>query len=190
MTTIALVQKNGQIAMAADSQTTFGDDQRLNAEYDVFSEKIFQHGDSLIAISGSAAHDLVLKSALKGVKSTDLHGRENIFKTFCKLHPKLKEHFFLRPEEEEDDPYESSQMMLLLANPTGIYGVYPMREVYQFRRFWAIGSGRKYAMGAMFAAYDDAGCDAAALAQLGVTAGAQFDVSSSLPLDCRVIDSK
>ncbi len=182
MTTIALVEKDGRIAMAADSQTTFNDDQCLGADNDSHHQKIFRHADSLLAISGSGAHDLVLKAALKKVKAEELYGREQIFQTFCKLHPKLKSRFFLRPEEAEDDPYESSQMLLLIANPSGIFGVYPLREVYQFKRFWAIGSGRQYAMGALHALYDQPQLDAAALAQQAVEAGAAFDVSSGLPV--------
>ncbi|HFC8517317.1 Ntn hydrolase family protein [Neisseria weaveri] len=190
MTTIVIVEKQNRIAIAADSQTTFGDDQFLGAENDAFSEKIFRHADSFIAVSGSTAHDLVLKSALKNVKAADLYGREAIFHTFCKLHAKLKEHFFLRPEEEEDDPYESSQMMVVIANPSGIFGVYPMREVYQFKRFWAIGSGRKYAMGALQVLYGQEQYDAEALAVAAVEAGAAFDISTSLPVQLLATERK
>lgn len=183
MTTIVVVRKGDELAIAADSQTTFGDDQKLGAGYDFFHNKIFRQGDNYFAISGSAAHDLVLQSALKSIKSKDFSSRQGIFETFRKLHPKLKDSFYLRPEEEEDDPYESSQMMVLIANASGIFGVYPMREVYEFARYWAIGSGRKFAMGAMYAAYDQ-NLSATEIAELGVRAGAEFDLSSSLPHTC------
>lgn len=138
MTTIVAVRKGDQIAIAADSQTTFGDDQKLLAPYDCFHNKIFRHGDSYLAVSGSAAHDLVLQGALKELKKKDLSSRQGIFDTFRKLHPKLKDAFYLRPEEDEEDPYESSQMMVVIANAHGIFGVYPMREIYEFSRIWAI----------------------------------------------------
>ena len=77
-----------------------------------------------------------------------------IFETFRGLHPILKEQFYLKPDEEEDDPYESGQMTVLLASPGGIFGVYSMREVYAFEKFWAIGSGRDFAIGAMHAVWD------------------------------------
>lgn len=182
MTTIVVVRKDDQIAIAADSQTTFGDDHKLLAAYDCFHNKIFRHADSYFAISGSAAHDLVLQSALTGLKKADFTSRKGLFETFRKLHPKLKDHFFLRPEEDEEDPYESSQMMVLVANVHGIFGVYPMREVYEFARFWAIGSGRKFAMGAMHVAYDQ-DLTASEIAAIGVRAGCEFDVSSSLPMN-------
>jgi len=181
MTTIVVVRKGNEVAIAADSQTTFGDDHKLLAAYDRFHNKIFQVGASHLAISGSAAHDLVLQTALKGLKKSEFSTRQGIFDTFRKLHPKLKDAYYLRPEEEEDDPYESSQMMVVMANPHGIFGVYPMREVYEFSRFWAIGSGRKFAMGALFAAYDS-DLSALQLAELAVKAGCEFDVSSSLPM--------
>ena len=41
-----------------------------------------------------------------------------------------------------------------------------MREVYEYTRFWAIGSGRDYALGAMYAAWNTLDT-AAAVAQLG-----------------------
>lgn len=189
MTTIVVVSKGKQIAIAADSQTTFGDDQKLLAAYDAYSNKIFRVGDSYLAIAGSAAHDLVLQAALKGMKSRDLSSRAGLFETFRKIHPKLKDHFFLRPEEEEDDPYESSQMMVLVANAHGIFGVYPMREVYQFSRFWAIGSGRKFAMGAMHALYDSP-LDAAGIAEAAIRAGCEFDASSSLPLTLYTLEKE
>lgn len=188
MTTIVVVKKGTQIAIAADSQTTFGDDQKLLAGYDPHHNKIFRQGDSYLAIAGSAAHDLVLQSVLKGVHNKDFSSRQGLFDTFRKLHPKLKEQFFLRPEEEEDDPYESSQMMVVVANVHGIFGVYPMREVYEFSRFWAIGSGRKFAMGAMYVAYDQ-DLSAEQIARIGITAGCEFDVSSSLPMTLYTIDT-
>lgn len=180
MTTLVVVQKQGMVAIAGDSQSTFGDT-RLPAQFDAAYNKIFQLGDSYLGISGSAAHDLVLQSALRKQKKLDLSSRAAIFETFRKLHPVLKEEFFLKPDEEEDDPYESSQLTALIANPKGIFGVYSMREVYQFERFWAIGTGREYATGAMHAVYDSA-LSAEEIARIGVEAGCQFDINSSLPM--------
>ncbi|MBM5572589.1 MULTISPECIES: MFS transporter [Deefgea] len=179
MTTIVAVKKDGVISIAADSQSTFGDT-RLAALDDARWNKIFQHGDSYFAICGSAAHDLVLQSALKKMKKLDFSNRAAIFESFRKLHSKLKDDFFLKTDEEEDDAYESSQMTVLIANAHGIFGVYSLREVYEFERFWAIGSGRDYAIGAMQAVYDQLA--ASDIAKVGVETGCMFDVASSLPM--------
>jgi ATP-dependent protease HslVU (ClpYQ) peptidase subunit len=109
-----------------------------------------------------------------------LHSRHEIFETFLRAHHILKEQYFLNPKEEDDDPYESSQITALIANPSGIYGVYSYREVFSFERFWAIGSGRNFALGAMFAAYGGAR-GAHQVARIGVDAGCEFDKSSCGP---------
>ena len=40
-----------------------------------------------------------------------------------------------------------------IANAHGIFGVYSMRDVIEYERFWASGSGGDYALGAMHALY-------------------------------------
>lgn len=187
MTTLVVVRKDNQVAMAADTQSTFGDT-RLGHLHDARPDKIFTSHDSLFGICGAAAHDLVLQSALSKLRTLDFSSRPAIFDSFRKLHPKLKEDFFLKTEEEEDDPYESSQMTVLIANRHGIFGVFSMREVYEYRQFWAIGSGRDFAIGAMRAVYGQASFNAADIARMGVETGCEFDVNSSLPLTARSIE--
>jgi ATP-dependent protease HslVU (ClpYQ) peptidase subunit len=104
-----------------------------------------------------------------------------VFDTFLKLHPKLKETYFLNPKEEDADPYESSQFTALIANAAGIFGVYSYREVFEFDRFWAIGSGRRFALGGMHAVWNQAKT-AREVAQAGVAAGCEFDTSSAGPV--------
>ena len=55
-----------------------------------------------------------------------------------------------------------------------------MREVHAYKRYWAMGSGFPYALGAMWARYDD--LDAVDLATVGVEAGVAFDRSSAGPV--------
>lgn len=187
MSTIVMVKKNGHIALAADSQSTFGET-KISAHYDACYNKIFRLEDNLISISGSAAHDLVLQSALKQLKRPDLSSRMTIFETFRRLHTILKNDYFLQTSQDEEDPYESSQMEVFIANPFGIFSVYSMREVYEYQRFWCMGSGRDFALGALYAGFDGE-LSAAELAQLGVQAGAEFDTASSLPMTLFTIEA-
>jgi ATP-dependent protease HslVU (ClpYQ) peptidase subunit len=180
MTTIVVAKKNDEISIASDALVTFGET-RLPHGYEV-NEKIFTIGDSYIGLAGSTAHFSVLAEALRHLgEECRLGNRLEIFGTFQRLHQVLKDKYFLNPKEDESDPYESSQITALIANPTGIYGVYSYREVFSFDRFWGIGSGRNFALGAMFAAYDRAR-SARAVAEIGVRAGAEFDKSSALPV--------
>ena len=180
MTTIVAVRKNGVVAIAADTLTTFGNT-RLHASQDGSHDKILQIGDSYIGVCGSAAHHLVLASLLAKVPEMQLNSKASIFETFRKLHPILKEECFLNPKEDEDDPYESSQITALIANATGIYGIYSMREVFEYTQFWAIGSGHEFSLGAMhhtYALYDKA----VDIARAGVEAGIAYDKNSAAPV--------
>lgn len=179
MTTCVVVKKNNEIAIASDSLVTFGDT-RLPHGYEM-NEKLFPVGDSYVTLAGTAAHFPVMRKLLTAMgEECRLGNRDEVFETFSKVHEILKEKYFLNTKEEEDDPYESSQITALIANPHGIYGVYSYREVFSFDRFWGIGSGRSFALGAMYAAYDRVD-SAREIAEIGVQAGAEFDKSSSAP---------
>jgi ATP-dependent protease HslVU (ClpYQ) peptidase subunit len=180
MTTIVVVKKGGEIAIASDALVTFGDT-RLAPRYES-NEKIFAVGDSYVGLAGSVAHFSVLSDALRGLgEECRLGSRLEIFSTFEKLHAMLKEKYFLNTKEEENDPYESSQLTALIANPSGIYGVYSYREVFCFDRFWSIGSGRAFALGAMYTAYGRAR-GARQIAAAGIAAGCEFDKNSAPPM--------
>ena len=189
MTTVVIVRKNGMVALAADTLVTFGDT-RLAHGYEA-NDKLFKVGDSWIGMAGTTAHFPVLRRALAALPADELklHSRDQVFDTFLKIHPKLKENFFLNPKEEDADPYESSQLTALIANPAGIFGVYSYREVFEFDRFWAIGTGRAFALGAMYAALDKVKT-ARELADIGVRAGCEFDKNSSGPVNAHTIKLK
>jgi ATP-dependent HslUV protease, peptidase subunit HslV len=179
MTTCVVVKKHNQIAIASDSLVTFGDT-RLSNVYEA-NEKIFQVGESYVTLAGTAAHFPVMRKLLIEMgEDCKLGSRDEVFDTYSKVHQLLKEKYFLNTKEDEDDPYESSQITSLIANQHGIFGVYSYREVFSFDRFWGIGSGRNFALGAMYATYDGAK-SAREVAEIGVKAGAEFDKSSSAP---------
>ena len=180
MTTLVAVRKNDEITIAADSLTTFGDT-RLSARFDRTPDKIVRYRDTCIGLCGSAAHQLVFESLLAKHEDLDFSNKAAIFETFRKLHPILKEQHFLNPKEEDDDPYESTQITALVANPHGIFGVYSMREVFEYTQFWAVGSGREFALGAMYTQYSRLRTSAA-IARAGIDAGATFDKNSALPM--------
>lgn len=191
MSTVVVVKKAGKVCIAADSLTSFGD-LKFNSAYDAAHDKILRFNENYIGIVGSAAHQLVLESLLVGKKRTskkvvdkkldiDFSSRLSIFETFRALHPVLKEKYFLNSKDEDDDPYESTQIDALIANPSGIFGIHSLREVTEYKKFWAIGSGAEYALGAMFAIFDKA-ASAEEIAHAGVAAGAEFNNATAMPL--------
>ena len=185
MSTIAVVRTASGAALATDALTSF-DGLRLPPDLDAAGEKVVRVGDAVVGIVGYTAHHLVIQDALERFEDPDLETRRGIFETFRALHPILKEEYYLLPETDQDgDPYESTQVSLLIASPGGIFGVYDMREVHEYSRYWAMGSGSGYALGAMHARWPEveAGAlDAGALAAVGVEAGCRFDTASGPPV--------
>ena len=191
MSTIVAAVKNGVACIAADSLTSFGDTKQ-SAEFVVNSDKILLLANSstnadsnnltYMGIVGSAAHHLVMQNlVLDHADKIDLSDRMSIFITLKTIHPILKEEYFLNSKEEDEDSYESSRVDALIMNENGIFGLYSLREVEQYSRFWAVGSGSEYALGAMQTAYEIYDT-AEQIAQAGVVAGATFDNASSLPM--------
>ena len=186
MTTVVVVRKGGTVAIAADTLVTFGDT-RLAHGYEA-GMKLFKVGDSWIGMAGTTAHFPVLRRALEALPADELklHSRDQVFDTFLKLHPKLKDSYYLNTKEEDADPYESSQFTVLIANASGIFGVYSYREVFEFERFWAIGSGRSFALGAMHAVYEKSKT-AREVAETSGRAGCEFDKNSAGPLQTHTL---
>ncbi|MES2481775.1 MAG: MFS transporter [Pseudomonadota bacterium] len=193
MTTVVVVRKAGQIAIAADTLVTFGDTRLAHRFED--NTKIFRvdtdTGASYIGMAGTVAHFPVLRKALGDMPREILRlgSKEEVFDTFTKLHPYLKDNFFLQTKEEDSDPYESSQFSVVIANATGIYGLYSYREVFEFKEFWGIGSGRSFALGAMHAVYAKART-AREVAEVGMAAGCEFDRNSAGPWDVHTVKVK
>ena len=186
MTTLVVVKKAGQVAIAADTLVTFGDTS-LSHRFEA-NTKIFKvdtpAGMSYVGMAGTVAHFPVLRKAMAALPKEQLKlgSREEVFDTFVKLHPILKETFFLQPKEDDNDPYESSQFTVIIANASGIYGLYSYREIFEFKEFWGIGSGRSFALGAMHACWDKAKT-AREVAMAGMSAGCEFDKNSGEPIE-------
>ena len=193
MTTVVVVKKAGQVAIAADTLVTFGDT-RLGHRFEDNS-KIFKvdgtGGPSYVGMAGTVAHFPVLRKAMTALPKDQvrLGSKDEVFETFSRLHAVLKENYFLQTKEDDNDPYESSQFTVVVANASGIYGLYSYREVFEFKEFWGIGSGRSFALGAMHASTAHTKT-ARELAVAGVQAGCEFDKNSAGPIKAHTIKLK
>jgi len=193
MTTVVVVKKNKQIVIAAESLVTFGDT-RLSHRFED-NTKIFKFetatGLTYIGMAGTVAHFPTLRKAINAMPKAErkFGSKDEVFDTFLKLHPVLKDTYFLQTKEEDNDPYESSQFSVLIANQSGIYGLYSYREVFEFKEFWGIGSGRSFALGAMHAIYHKAKT-AREIAQAGIQAGCEFDKNSGGSMNLYTIKMK
>lgn len=186
MSTIVVARKGRTACIAADTLTTFGD-VRLDSAMDCHHSKIQTFGKTHMGIVGSAAHTLVAERAFNEQDvQADFSTRDSTFDTLIRLHPILKERYFLNSKDADEDPYETSQIDAVFINANGIFAMFSLREVYEYTRFWAVGSGASYALGAMHAVYDRYKT-AKDIAQAGAEAGARFDTSSQLPLTFKTV---
>jgi len=188
MSTLTIVQKDGIAALAADQMTTRGSC-KCPAEHKSFPSKIVRVGESWIGAAGSVAHIRVLRSLARyHADQFDLCSVDSIFETFRRLHRLLiNDYYLLTKEDDDEQPYQSSHLSLLIANSTGIYEVEGYREVTQYERFWATGSGYDFAVGAMAALYDERDLSAREIAQRGVESGCRFDRGSGPPVEAYVV---
>lgn len=190
MTTIVVVKKGKEAAIAADTLTTYGS-QLESARYIKNNKKIIKYKDNYFALTGWSASQTALEDLLKKTKEEfPLRNEKEIFNSHILMHKKLKEDYFLKADKRDSDAFETSRANMLLANPGGIYALSEYRYIKELSRFYAYGSGSDYALGAMFVAYQDKTMSPEDVAKIGVRAGAEFDDSSGLPINCYKIKLK
>jgi ATP-dependent HslUV protease subunit HslV len=188
MSTLVMIERAGVACMAADTLTSYGS-RKQSARYVARPEKILEVDGSYVGLVGWCAHQTVLESVFAhGLALPMIASERDLFEFSRVLHSKLKEEYFLNAREDSNDPYESSQMTLFILNRNGMFGLDTLRFVERYRRFAAAGSGSSYALGAMFAAYEQ-GLPAEDIARLGVEAGVEFDNASLGPITLRRVES-
>lgn len=183
MTTIAAVRKDGIAAIAADGQVSQGGTV-VPGTMRAGPSKIHAVANGYVGVSGSVAHHSVLRSLwYRHPELFNLESTDAVFETFRAIQPILRDDYFVETSEDDDDQeYESNQMSGLIISPAGIFSFFSYREISEYNRFWAAGSGTEYALGAMDALYERE-MDARSVATLGVTSAAKFDQRSGLPVE-------
>ena len=188
MSTIVVVRKGNTAVIAADTLTKWGT-QRESATYIANHQKIVPVGSAFIAYCGPSSAGQMLADYFGSLKTPPkFSSAEDIFTVWLKLHTAFKDRYFLNPTEDSTDVMESTRFEALIASPYGIFGVGAHRLVQEFTRFYAYGSGMEYALGALWALYDDPERDAATLAQRGVEVAAEFNDGTGLPLTLHTLE--
>lgn len=190
MTTIVVVRKGKEAAIAGDTLTTYGS-QLESSVYIKNNKKIVKYKSNYFALTGWSASQTVLEDFLaKSKEELPLSTEKQIFNSYMAIHRELKENYFLKADKRDSDAFETTRANMLLANPSGIYALSEYRYVKELSKFYAYGSGSDYALGAMYVAYRDKSTSAADIAKIGVKAGAEFDDSTGMPLTCHRIKLK
>jgi len=183
MSIVVAVCKGKYAAIASDFQTTYGDT-ICPGEMRTYPRKIHKVGEAYIGIVGSIAHLNALRLLVASkAELFNFCSGDAIAETLQKIHPFLRDEYYLKTTEDDNDQeYESSQMDGLIVCKSGIYSFSSYREVSKYNSFWATGSGMAYSLGAMEATYAT-GQSAKTIAECGVSAACKFDMPSGLPLE-------
>ena len=187
MSTLVVVKKNGFATIACDSLSSDGST-KICPENKTENHKFFKHNNSYVGLVGWGNFCNILESILADethdLEFTDKH---SIFNSLIKIHKIMKDEYFIETSENDDQPVESSQIDGLILTPNGIFEFDSYRGVDEYNKYWAVGSGRRYALGALHNAYDsDQSSEEIALS--AIKASCSFDDGSGLPVVFETIE--
>ena len=169
------IEKNGELIVAADTLTSFGHTKVppvLHA-----ADKVRRVGANLLAATGWGLYENILDDVLARRRNVKLGTREQIFDFFLRLWGDLhKKYSFVNDQidEKEAGPFGNLDSTFLVAGRAGIFYVGPDMSVTKVERYFAIGSGAPFALGALHA-LQDSKLGAEAIARRGVEAAIAFD---------------
>jgi ATP-dependent protease HslVU (ClpYQ) peptidase subunit len=182
MTVLVVVRKADKVVIAADTTSSHGST-LLKADYKNNHEKIIRFKNTWFALTGYSMGKLMLAHALEDIgDDLSFNGLSEVYRSSLKLHKHFKDEYFLMTKNGgSSQAVESTQLPMLIANSSGAYEVGGDRNVVEIAKFWAAGSGMRFALGAMHSAYDRYK-DPAKIAQAGIEAACEFDSACELPM--------
>ena len=150
--------------------------------------KVTKVGDTYIGLTGTSASLVVLRSYFSNPeRPRDFSSTDGIFETLRYAHHFLKSEYFMTTGGRNEEEYETTQFYGVAANPHGIFAIYSYRSCQQFHRFWAAGSGRDFALGAMHMIYDKAET-VEEIVRAGLSAASEFDGGTAGPYEIHAMD--
>ncbi len=181
MSIVVAVRKNGRTVVAADSLNVFGQE-RIPAD-NCKATKVRPVGQALMAITGWSLYDNIMDEVL-AEEVPPLGDEKEIFAFFIDLWKRLHERYPYVNDQphEKDSPFGDFDASFLVANAAGIYKISQDASVCRFDKYYVIGSGGVYALGALHQIYDT-GDDAEQLARRACETAIEFDIYCGAPID-------
>jgi ATP-dependent protease HslVU (ClpYQ) peptidase subunit len=175
MSIVVAVSKGEGMVLAADTQSTFGGE-RVPAGNQA-SIKIRRVGEALLGRSGWGIYDNVLDDMIDRERPPDLGDRSAVFRFFLDMWKRLHERYpFVNDQSKsKDSPFGDLGGSFLVAAAGGIFYVAPNLGVTEFQRYYAIGSGADYSLGALHHLYDTE-LDPVTIARKAAETAVAFDV--------------
>lgn len=186
MTIILAVHKNNETVIAADTRVSFGNE---IVPYDNLPVgKLFRFGDTYIGSSGWGLYDNIVTDYAGGLGELNLDGVQSVFTFFMGLWKDLHTRYSLVNEQcgSKESPFGDLDAKFLIANTAGIFLVSANMSVRKFNKYYAIGSGSSYSLGALDILYDT-DLDAETIARRAVLTAIKHDNTCGGEIDTRKI---
>ena len=186
MTIILAVNKNDETVIASDSRVSFGNEIIPGDNLPV--EKIIKFGDSYIGSSGWGVYDNILADFIRSKRDTNLDDAQSIFSFFMDLWKDLHKQYSLVNDQSsgKESPFGDLDAKFLIVNWNGIFLVSSNMSVRKFNKYYAIGSGSSYSLGALDLLYDQK-FDAESIARRAVATAITFDNTCGGKIDVRKV---
>ncbi|MDY0004783.1 MAG: hypothetical protein RBU30_26030, partial [Polyangia bacterium] len=183
-TILVAVEKGPELVLAADTKTSF--DMHTQPIENLRAEKIMEAGEAVLGCAGWALYGNLLEDYLRDKKKIALGSRQEVFRFFLKFWEDLREHYSFVEDRaaDEDTPFADLDSEFLIVHPGGIFHVASHLTVSRIQRFFAIGAGADYALGALQVLYHQE-FDAEALARKAVETAMAFCSDCGGPVDLR-----
>jgi ATP-dependent protease HslVU (ClpYQ) peptidase subunit len=175
MSIVVAVSRGGRTVMAADTQSNFGSE--VLPPDNQTTKKIRRAGDAVLGRSGWGVYDNILVDLLERGEVPELDDAASVFGFFNELWKVLhKRYAFVNDQaKRKDGPFGDLGGSFLIANRKGIFYVSPNLGVTRFEKYYAIGTGADYGLGAIHQLYDRVE-DVEAIARAAVETAIAFNV--------------
>jgi ATP-dependent protease HslVU (ClpYQ) peptidase subunit len=182
MSIVVAVFKEGRAVMAADTQSTFGAE--VLPPDNQTTHKIQRVGDALLGRAGWGVYENILGDVLEREEAPQLLDAAAIFGFFNGLWKLLHERYaFVNDQaKRKDGPFGDLGGSFLVSNQNGIFYVAPNLGVTRFEKYYAIGAGADYSLGALHQLYDREP-DAQVIAKAAVATAITFSVRCGGPVE-------
>ena len=186
MSIVVAVTKNDRTVLAADTQSSFGAE--ILPPGNLTTTKIRRVGQSLLGRAGWGVYDNILEDVLGQRETTELDDAPQIFRFFTELWKVLhKRYSFVNDQAKgKNTPFGDLGGSFVVANRSGIFYVAPNLGVTQFKRYYAIGAGADYSLGALHQIYEQED-DVESIARRAVETAIAFNVSCGGEIEVREV---
>jgi ATP-dependent protease HslVU (ClpYQ) peptidase subunit len=157
MSIIVAVRKAGSTVLAADTMHSYGS-RREHPDNLVSHPKVYKLGNSYIGGVGWSVYGNIMEHYFKTLKRPPTFRDEtSIFDFFLKLWRLMRKRYQVvndQPDTDDRSPFANLDSEFVVVNTQGVFRVDSDLSVMRFAKYFAVGSGDKYAYGALHALYE------------------------------------